>query len=419
VTAATGERPAGWPIPALAAVYALSAAACCALAATGQAQFTDLHVYRLGGDAVLHGGGLYQLRYAGLPFTYPPFPAVVFAALAALPWVVAAALVTAGSAATLPLVLYLALRLPPASSRLDSTAAWRLALAVAAAAIWLEPVRTTLGYGQIDLFLAAGILYDLGLPPAARHKGAAIGLAAGLKLTPAIFVLYLLITRRYRAAVTAAAVFAATVAAGFAVLPGSSAHYWDVTFLNPRRVSPVQNDENQSLLGAMSRTLHTANVGHLWLSLALMVAATGLALAARAQRAGDEALGFSLCAVTGLLISPISWTHHWVIAVPALLLAAITVHRAWASHRLVGILGMTAIAALAVVGWVRLARDVPASGWLRLSALGIAGSEVYVVAGLGALALAAGALLRKHRAGGPGDGSTRAQPAGRMARVAK
>lgn len=390
------HRTRRW-MPAVAAVWALSAAACCVLAALGQAKFTDLHVYRLGGEAVLHGGSLYRLRFAGLPFTYPPFSALVFTGLAVLPWAVAASLLTVGSAVALLVALFLALRLPPVPTHLDSRTAWRLALLVAAAAIWLEPVRTTLGYGQVDLFLAAGVLYDLHLPDTSRRKGVVIGLAAGLKLTPVIFVLYLLITRRYRAAATATAVFAATVAAGFAILPASSAHYWDVTFLNPSRVSPVQNVENQSLLGALARNLHSSHVGYVWLPLAIAVALTGLTLAARAQRTGNEAAGFALCALTGLLISPISWTHHWVIAVPALLLAALTIYRARAEYRRAAILGLTAIAAIAIIGWARLARDVPGSDWLHLPALGIAYSEVYVLAGLAALVVAAGLLWRTDR----------------------
>ena len=415
ITTASG-RLASWGIPAVTALYALSAALCCVLAATGQAQFTDLHVYRLGGDAVLHGASLYGLRFAGLPFTYPPFAAVVFAVFAGLPWTVAATLLTVGSAVALPVLLYLALRLPPVPSWLSSRGAWRLAMAVAAAAIWLEPVRTALGYGQVDLFLATAVLYDLSLPDNRRRKGAAIGFAAGLKLTPAIFVLYLLITRRYRAAVTAAAVFAVTVAAGFAVTPASSAHFWDVTFLNPGRISPVQNDENQSLLGAMARTLHSASVGQWWLPLAIAVALAGLALAARAQRAGDEALGFSLCAVTGLLISPISWTHHWVIAVPALLLAAVAIYRDRARRPLTAILGATAIAAITIIGWARLAREVAGSDWLHLSALDLAYSEVYVFAGLAALALAGAAVLARWLARRSADnetaGAADAPPAG-------
>jgi alpha-1,2-mannosyltransferase len=270
-----------------------------------------------------------------------------------------------------------------------------VALAVAAAAIWLDPVTATLGYGQVDIVLALAVLYDLALPDTSRWKGAAIGLAAGIKLTPAIFAVYLLLTRRYRAAATAAATFAGTVAAGFAVLPASSRWYWAGEFASPGRISPVDDPANQSLLGVLSRTLHTADVLPLWLPLAAAVAATGLALAAAAGRRGDEAAGFSLCAVTGLLVSPISWTHHWVIAIPALLVAGTAVSGArragqTAAYRL----GAAGIAAVAVIGWIRLAQATPASGWLAMPAPALACSAVYVIIGLLTLALAGWYHLR-------------------------
>jgi len=384
---------AAWPAGA---AYLASAVACCAVAARTQAHFVDLQVYRMGGAAALHGGRLYQLRLGGLPFTYPPFAAVVFAAAAAVPWGVAVAVLTTASALAFPLALYLVLRLPGPEREPAREPAWRLALAVAAAAIWLEPARATLGYGQVDILLAAAVLYDLSLPDASRAKGAAIGLAAGLKLTPAIFAVYLLVTGRRRAAATAAAGFAGTVAAGFAVLPASSAWFWAGQFANPGHVSPVQNPQNQSLLGALARMTHTADVGPTWLPLAAAVAAAGLALAAAACRRGDEALGFSLCAVTGLLVSPISWIHHWVIAIPALLIAGLAAGRTYrAGNVAAGWLGAAAITAIAAIGWAGLAGETPRSGWLSLPAGPLARSVSYVLIGLAVLALAAGFWLRE------------------------
>ena len=388
------------------AAYLASAAGCCLLAARSKANFVDLHVYRMGGAAVWHGGHLYQLRFAWLPFTYPPFAAVVFTALAAIPWGVAAALLTGASAVTLPVTLYLALRLPRPRRE---PAAWPLALTAAAAVIWLEPIRTTLAYGQVDILLAGAVLYDLTRPDSSRYKGVAIGLAAGLKLTPAIFVAYLIITRRYRAAATAIVVFAGTVTVGFAVLPASSAWYWAGRFANPGRVSLIQDPENQSLLGALARTMHTASVLPVGLPLAAMVAAVGLALAAAASRRGDEALGFSLCAVTGLLVSPISWTHHWVIAIPALPIAGLAVYRAYRAGNMAAAgLGQAGIMAIAVIGWDRLARNVPGANWLGLSTKALVHSVAYVLIGLLVLVMAAGCRLR----GSPGRvGAAASQPA--------
>jgi alpha-1,2-mannosyltransferase len=181
------------------AAFVVSAALCCAPLA-GPGHLVDLHVYRMGGDAVLHDMPLYGLRYAGqLPFTYPPFGALVFTSLAWLPWGTAAALITAATVVALPVLLYLALRLPPSPLR-GSRAAWDAALAAAALAIWLEPVRSTLFYGQVDVFIACAVLFDLTRPDTSPVKGMAIGLAAAFKLTPALFAVYLLLTGRYRAA---------------------------------------------------------------------------------------------------------------------------------------------------------------------------------------------------------------------------
>jgi alpha-1,2-mannosyltransferase len=378
-----------------AACYAVSAGICCTLAAFSAARFVDLHVYLLGGQAVRNGAPLYQLRYAGhLPFTYPPAAAIIFTVLTLAPWTATAALVTAASAVALPATLYCALRLPPVPSWLDRSSAIRLALAAGAAAVWLEPIHTTLAYGQINVFLALLILYDLSRADNARLKGAGIGLAAGIKLTPAIFTLYLLATRRYRAAAVAAAVFAATVLAGYTVLPASSASYWDMTFLNPAHVGGIQLVMNQSMLGAIARGLHTSQVTSGWLALIAATGLAGLALAARAGRAGNEALGFSLCAITALLVSPISWTHHWVIAVPALLLAALATWRRWAGARRAArprpavLAWLAVLAGVAVAGWSGLVRRVPDNHALHLSPLQLVCGDAYVLIGLGVLAVA-------------------------------
>jgi alpha-1,2-mannosyltransferase len=335
------------------------------------------------------------LRFVWLPFTYPPFAAVAFAALAVVPWKVAVTVLTGASVVALPVALYLVLRLPGPAREQTRERAWTLALAVAAAAIWLEPARATLGYGQVDILLTAAVLYDLSLPDTARRKGVMIGLAAGLKLTPAIFAVYLLVTGRRRAAATAAAAFAGTVAAGFSVLPASSAWFWSGQFAIPGHVSPVQNPQNQSLYGALARAMHTAHVLPVWLPLATAAAVAGLALAAAASRRGDEALGFSLCAVTGLLISPISWIHHWVIVIPALLVAGLTADRARrAGNVAAAVLVTAAITAIAVIGWTQLAGDTPRSGWLALPAWALVRSVSYVLIGLAVLVAGARSQVR-------------------------
>jgi len=381
-------------------IYLASAAACCALAARSSAHFADIVVYRMGGAAVLHGGSLYQLRAGTLPFTYPPFAAVVLTVLAAISRDAAVALLTVASAVALPVMLYLALRLPrsgglPGSAVAAGRLAWTVALAVAAAAIWLDPARAALGYGQVDIVLAAAVLYDLTLPATSRWKGVAIGLAAGIKLTPAIFVVYLLLTRRYRAAATAAAVFAGTVAAGFAVLPASSAWYWAGQFASPGRVSPVQDPENQSLLGVLSRMLHTADVLPLWLPLAAAggghrAGAGGRRRPPRRRGGGLQPVRRDRAARLADLLDPSLGHRH-----PGAAGGRDGRQRRPASREDgAARLGAAGIAAVAVIGWTRLAQATPASGWLAMSAAAVACSAVYVLIGVLTLALAAWYRLR-------------------------
>ena len=387
------------------ACFAAAAAVAFIVAWQSTGKFCDLHVYRLGGQYVLDGKPLSQVKYAGtLPFTYPPAAALVFTVLTVLPWPAAAALMTAASEAALAATLYVALRLRPVPAWLSRPAAARLALGAAAAFVWLEPVRTTLSYGQVNILLALLIVWDLSRTDSGtdrgtdsgRLKGAGIGLAAGLKLTPAIFILYLLATRRYRAAAVASAVFAGTVAIGLVVLPGSSAWYWGGTFLDPAHVGDVGLTMNQSLSGLIARGTGSLHPSPVWQAAVVLAGLAGLALAARAGRAGDEAAGFSLCALTGLLVRPISWTHHWVVAIPALLLAAVRLWRYRGHPRSAGLAwvtapgGLAALAGAAVIGWVRLVRLVPTpAGPLHLSLMHFLAGDAYVLIGLAVLAVAA------------------------------
>lgn len=110
----------------------------------------------------------------------------------------------AGNALLLAVLVHLSARLARLTPRLP--ALW----AATALALWLEPVFQTLLFGQINLALACLVLAGLTRPSGARWKGAAVGVAAGIKLTPALFIAYLLLRGRHREAGTAAAAFAGT-----------------------------------------------------------------------------------------------------------------------------------------------------------------------------------------------------------------
>jgi alpha-1,2-mannosyltransferase len=277
--------------------------------------FTDLFVYRHGGRALLNGLPVYESRdpVTGLHFTYPPFAAVVMVPLALLPTWLAAALWTGasvGAIAAVVVVVRHALERPAPG--------WLVALA-AAAALALEPVWQNLVFGQANLLLMLVILVDL-LQPARRWSGVLVGIAAGVKLTPLVFIVFLLVVGRRAAAGRAALAFAGTVAVGFVIMPGSAASYWAGNLVDPSRVGPPELAHNQSVYGALTRLLDGPPPTPVWLAVAGPLAVAVLVIGAGWWRRGDQVLGISLAALAMLFASPISWSHHWVWAVPIALM---------------------------------------------------------------------------------------------------
>jgi alpha-1,2-mannosyltransferase len=355
----------------------------------GRLNFFDLRVYAGGARLALNGGPVYGGPiWHWAPFTYPPFAALVFTPLALLPFAVDELLVTIFGGIAAFAVVALALRLPLADGeRPAQTHQWR-SIAVplaAAAALWLEPITATLGYGQINLLIALLIIGDLSRRDTAKGKGALIGIAAGLKLTPLIFVPYLLCSRRRRAAIVALGTFVSTIAIGYAALPADAQRFWSGgLFLDSRRVGGSYVPANQSLRGLILRLDPSFGSARL-LGLTLLLGIVGVALAVLASRRGDEATGFSLCAVTGLLVSPVSWTHHWTLAVPALLLLGVRAVRRRST------LGIAAVSAAGLVGYSYLPKLMakPAFAPSRgVSVLWTLASSPYVLIGLAGLGLA-------------------------------
>jgi alpha-1,2-mannosyltransferase len=246
---------------------------------------------------------------------YPPFAAIVFAVLAALSWQLVLSLWTAASIAALVLTVWLTLGgagYRPGMARLGGT------LLLSAVLFWTAPVMHAINNGQVELMLMALIMWDLCQPERRWWQGIGVGIAAGIKLVPLIFIPYLLITRRYRQAAVAAAAFTATVAVGFVVLPGDSRVWWlDGLFRQSSHIGFLGWEGNQSLQGLITRLAGSIAAGNpIWLIAAALTAAIGLASASILHRAGHATEGLLTCAVTGVLISPVSWDHHWVWIVP-------------------------------------------------------------------------------------------------------
>jgi len=315
------------------------------------ANFVDLHVYIGGAAALDHPGTLYSYVYAEqtpdfpLPFTYPPFAALVFYPLHLLPFGLVAFCWQVGIVAA----LYGVVRV---SQRLLGVAAGdghRTAMLWTAVAIWIEPLRSTFDYGQVNVILVLGVLYAA---YSSRWwlSGLLVGLAAGVKLTPAVTGLYFLGMRRWGAVIFSAVIFLATVGLSIAVI-GQQARYYFIELLgDASRIGPIGTSFNQSWRGGISRILgHDAGYGPLVLA-AIAVTAVLALLAWRALGAdGDRDRLGSLLVVQlfGLLISPISWTHHWVWLVPLMIWL---IHGPWRMRP-----------AARLLGW----------GWLALTVIGV------------------------------------------------
>jgi len=299
------------------------------------ARMFDLDIYRDAGLIVRHAYHFHPGQPPQLydwvaphginPFTYPPFAVASFAAMSFLSPLVLAWGLTAASFAALVAVIWMPLAsigIPAGRAR---TGCLLTALAVA---LWTQPVQSNLGRGQVNLLLMAAIIWDL-RPAITRQTGRwwtgiATGVAAGIKLTPLIFIPYLLMTRRFRQAAVAAAAFAATVGIGFAVIPGASVTYWHATLLH-RTIGTSQGQRefffasawNQSLRGYLSRLLQHDQLAVVpWVIAAALTVVTGLLCAAWLHRDGYPMLSLLTCALTGLLVSPISWLHQWVWVAP-------------------------------------------------------------------------------------------------------
>ena len=287
------------------------------------ANFVDLHVYIGGAAALDHPGSLYSYVYADqtpdfpLPFTYPPFAALVFYPLHLLPFGLVAFCWQVGIVAALYGVVRVSQRL------LGVTAGegHRTAMLWTAVAIWIEPLRSTFDYGQVNVILALGVLYAA---YSSRWwlSGLLVGVAAGVKLTPAVTGLYFLGMRRWGAAIFSAVVFLATVGLSILVIGQQARYYFTDLLGDASRIGPIGTSFNQSWRGGISRILgHDAGYGPLVLG-AIAVTAVLALLAWRALGAdGDRDRLGSLLVVQlfGLLISPISWTHHWVWLVPLMI----------------------------------------------------------------------------------------------------
>jgi alpha-1,2-mannosyltransferase len=379
----------------------------------------DMAVYLMGGRNLVDGR-LYQValpQSPHLPFTYPPFAALTFVPLSALPqsWaqVIGAVINVVALFALVALSLWAAL--PALTPR--RLMQWSLVLMLPA--YDMEPVRLTFSYGQVNIVLAAMVLGDLTVRFHIGHRalprGVLVGIAASIKLVPLVFVPYLFVTRQTRAAWVSLGTFVLCSLLTAATDPRVSWSYWTKYATDASRIGAVFYISNQSLRGAVDRLDHRVVSTGLITGASLVVVILGVALAAWAYRSSSPLLGTLVCATTGLLASPITWAHHMVWVIPILIWLSCAPDRPHGGR-------YWAVAGAALFIWAPIWR-VPYGGTRELSEHGwqLLEGNAFFLATVAFMVGAAVMLLRRRRApvspgsSDPGPGITDRRPSVQMA----
>lgn len=308
--------------------------------------YIDLQVYRNGARAWLDGKDLYgpmpPVYGLGLPFTYPPLAALFFAPLAIMPLVVSEWAVLIVSVASLGVTLWLVL------DRIRPTLTWqtRLSLVLGGVALlqMLEPIRQTYGFGQINLVLMAAVALDCLARKPFWPRGMLIGIAVSVKLTPGGYLLYFLLRKDWKGAITLVLSSIGAILVGFALFPHDSPQYWFHTLFDTGRIGPPWYAGNQSLKGFAFRLGFAESVSTMiWVVLSVIAIALAAVWMKRLLDVGATVAALMVNAAAVLLVSPVSWSHHWVWIAPALIVAADAIARGHRNPWFTGTVGLAAV----------------------------------------------------------------------------
>ena len=273
----------------------------------------DLQVYVYAVKDMLSGKDIFETTtpFWKLYFIYPPIAAILMTPLALGPYVFWQVVWTGGLVWAQQSVL----------KRCGAPRGWKLGLLGIAVVLAVEPIRTTLGYGQVNTMLMALVVADL-LPdrPEQRRRipqGTLTGLAAAIKLTPALFVIFMFLIGKRRAAITAIVSFAVFTGIGAIFLfPETVVFFSGLSGGDTRTASPLYTG-NQSLLGVFFRlgdSSRTTTV--LGLAVAGVLAVLGCLVAAYWWANNEKVFAVAIVGLTTCLASPLSWTHHYVWILP-------------------------------------------------------------------------------------------------------
>ncbi|WP_193047359.1 glycosyltransferase 87 family protein [Mycolicibacterium baixiangningiae] len=293
----------------------------------------DVDVYRMGGRAWLDGSPLYAdgATFAtqgglDLPFTYPPLAAIVFSPFAMMSLPAAGVVITAITLLLMIVAVVIVL------TRLDvwtpGRRIWLAAAIVAVAVVHFEPIEANFDFGQINVVLMTLVIADCVPRRTPWPRGVLLGLAIALKLTPAVFLLYFLLRRDTRALLVSAVSVVALTLLGFALTWRDSWEYWTQTVRNTDRIGTATLNTNQNIAGALARLGLGEDLRFvLWVLACFAVLGLTVWAARRALRAGEPVLALVCVAMFGLVVSPVSWSHHWVWSLPTVLVTAVVAYR--------------------------------------------------------------------------------------------
>jgi alpha-1,2-mannosyltransferase len=258
-----------------------------------------------------------------LGFTYPPVGALLMTPMGLFTYPVVHVLSMLGIVAAGAAFAYLVLR---ERVRLPKPLMLAAVGVATAFAFTLEPFRQTLSFGQINIYLALLVAVDLLIlrRRGSKWTGVGIGLATAIKLTPGIFIIYLLVVGRWRAALTAIGTVIAANLVSLIIAPAETWKYFTSLMWETSRVGFLDATINQSVNGLIARLDSPLAPGRLpWLALAAVVLVVGFWRARRAALGGDELAAMTLAGFVGVLVSPVSWVHHIIWILPAMLIIAV------------------------------------------------------------------------------------------------
>jgi alpha-1,2-mannosyltransferase len=323
-------------------------------------RLVDLGVYRTSGLSVLQGQPLYAMLTQPpqlLAFTYPPVAALFAVPLALMPW--PAAQLAWVPFVYVPLAVVIWYAFAPLLHRAGRLRPVVFALVFAVCA-YLFPLRDEIRFGQVDLVLLAMAVADCAASRPRWPRGALVGLATAVKLVPGVFIGYLWLSGRRRAALTAALVAVACTLGSWLLLPHDSVTYWTSAIFDPGRLGDNAGTSDQSLRGLLLRAFLPGRLpGVMWATVAAAVAVAGFALVRRLARDSREMEAIAVTALVGVLASPVSWIHQYVIVVVAI--GAILADGR-APRRVILAAGTAAYFALTIPWWGQTLlgqRDVP------------------------------------------------------------